>query len=165
MSAPARHAFPHLPLLAGLLAGALLAPVAGAADVVLQVKAQVVSSARLQVPEATTATVRTVKAPGGRYLVLALDAQVQRHGAQGEGGMTLSWRGVDEGSPERALPVRFHPGQGGAWDRPGFGAALEAQSERVAPGGGGELAVFVPEGLQGAARGFVILTVMADGAP
>jgi hypothetical protein len=167
MSAPrtASTALRH-PVLAALLAGALLAPAAaGAADVVMQVTAQVVSSARLQVPEATAASLRTVEAPGGRYVVLALDAQVQRHGARGDGRMTLSWRGAEEGSAEQALPVRYHPGKGGAWNRPGFGAALEVQAEQVAPQGEGELAVFVPEGQQEAGRGFVVLTVMADGAP
>ena len=162
MSAPASRSLRHLLL----LAGALLAPVgAGAADVVMQVSAQVVSSASVQVPAATAASLRTVEVSGGRYVVLALDAQVQRHGASGGDGVTLSWRDAEEGSDERALPVRFHPGKGGAWNRPGFGTALGAQSALGAAPGAGELAVFVPEGMQGEGRGFVVLTVMADGSP
>ncbi|HET9450286.1 MAG TPA: hypothetical protein VFO83_05365, partial [Aggregicoccus sp.] len=140
-------------MLVGLLVGGVLAPeAASAAEAVLQVTAQVVSSARLQVPEPTPASLRTVEVPGGRYLVLALEAQVQRHGTSSGNGMTLSWRAAEEGSAEQALPVRFHPGRGGAWNRPGFGTALGAQAELAASGSGAELAVFVPETAQGAGR-------------
>lgn len=157
---------------AALLLGAALAPAgAGAAEAVLRMTAQVVSSAQLQVAEPSPAALRTVEVSGGgHFVVLALDARVQRHGA-GAGGseqLMLSWRGAEPGSAEQALPVRYHPGAGGAWNRPGFGVPVAAPQEAplvLGAARGGELAVFVPEGMQGTARGFVVLTVMADGAP
>jgi len=168
-------------LVRALLVAGLFAPVASASassSASFGVSLRVVRSARVvagsAAPQVAQTQLRAVPVPGGTNWVLAIGGEVQSFKSRAA-GFSVTRRTASELGAQESLPsesVRFSPGTGGAWDRRDYGTHLADAGpvEQVkAPGEApatGEVAMFVPAGAAAEAEPtYVVVTVMADGAP